>query len=61
MLHAHSREVVVLHPEAVRVVRRQVDVQTTAVQAVEEEEVDEFEAIEKLDQLGVNRGALLRT
>ena len=42
-------------------VRRQVDVQPSAVQAVEEEEVDEFEAIEKLDQLGVNRGALLRT
>lgn len=33
---------------------RQDDVQATAAQ---EEEVDEFESIEKLDQLGINRGA----
>jgi len=32
-------------------------VQATAVDA--EEELDEFEPIEKLDQLGVNRGACL--
>ena len=50
-----------MRPKAMCMVRRQVDVQPSAVQAVEEEEVDEFEAIEKLDQLGVNRGALLRT
>ena len=32
------------------------DVQSTAQEV---EEVEEFDAIEKLDQLGVNRGALL--
>ena len=38
--------------------RRQAEVQATAVEA--EEELDEFEPIEKLDQLGVNRGSHLR-
>jgi hypothetical protein len=35
---------------------RQDDVQGTVAQEVEEE-VEEFESIEKLDQLGINRGA----
>lgn len=43
----------------VHVVCRQDDVQPTAAQEVVEDEVDEFEAIEKLDQLGINRGTLL--
>lgn len=38
---------------------RQDDVQPTAAQEVVEDEVDEFEAIEKLDQLGINRGTAL--